>query len=251
MRFLDRASCFASVSKPVCIRAHTPPQSTALFSEEVCFVSTLYVVSRSPACSTDCKTVSKCSVPGFSCVILFYQGSDMVFLFLPDIRFYCMSWCFWSDHCYIYGAGGVMIRSGCAVLNPCVNISNVTFLMVWFDVFIAYRRSSSLIRIMMIVISLFCSLLLHILQIPELLLLPMICFPSVETDNALLHPESSRFQCMCIIFEAYSYVLNSYLPGFFRVDIVYYNVIPVKLVSLLCCKTFIAYLTLPNRRHSC
>ena len=130
-------SCFAKCFETCLHKGTYTTAKYSLFSEEVCFC--LYSVccfKKSCSCSTDCKTVSKCSVPGFSCVILFYCDQTWCSFSCLIFASYCMSWCFWSDHCYIYvcrrcDASEVDVESVC-------EHQHVTFLKVWFDVFLIH-----------------------------------------------------------------------------------------------------------------
>ena len=74
-----------------------------LLSEKVCLcLCSEICLQKSCSCSTDRKTICKCTIQCFSCVILLYCYQTRSSLTSLIFTSYCMSRCFWRDHRNIY-----------------------------------------------------------------------------------------------------------------------------------------------------
>ena len=106
----------------------------SLLSEEVCLcLCSECCLKNSGSCSTDSKTISKCSVKSFSCVILLYSYQTRCSFSSLILASYCMSWCLRCDHCNI----NILRWYDCSEMDveSVSEHKHVTLFKVWLDVF--------------------------------------------------------------------------------------------------------------------
>ena len=92
-------SGFAKCFETSLHKCNNTTTENCLLSEKVCFcLCTECSFKKTSSCSTNCKSISKCFVKCFSCIILLYSYQTRSSFSSLIFASYCMSRCFWCNH---------------------------------------------------------------------------------------------------------------------------------------------------------
>ena len=130
-------SSFAKSFETSLHKCNNTTTENCLLTEEVCFCfCTECCFKKTSSCSTNSKTICKCSVKRFSCIVLFYCNQTRSSFSSLIFASYCMSRSFWCDHSNIY----VLWWNDTSKMNveTMSEHQHVTLFKVWLDVFFVH-----------------------------------------------------------------------------------------------------------------